>query len=451
MRATSRVVWSEGMHLAQHHFQAQSAWFEHLAAGVVSLLNHGAWGVAGVQLDEEALLNGTAALVAARGIMPDGLAFSFPEDRPPEPLRIAEIFSPTQASHLLLLAVPAEAPGRANVAATPTEPLRFAAVERPCADEMTGGDERPVQFAQKNFRLLLEGEPADGMVTLPVARVQRDGAGHFMYDPEFIGPCLQLSASRRLRDIVARLVEALESKTEAVRAERASSGGTAEYAPREVAGFWFAHALNAAIPPLRHALQGGAVHPEVVYGHMARLAGALCTFSLTAHPREIPAYDHAAPEACFRTLERHIRRHLDVILPVDAVNLALLPGAESFFSTSVTDRRCLEPAAQWYLGVRSSASAADVVARVPRVVKVCSARFIERLVREAYPGMTIEHVPVPPAELGPRAGMHYFAVRPADRNPCWLSIVETAEVGVYVPDSVPDAEVELKVVLPRRD
>jgi type VI secretion system protein ImpJ len=448
MRGLSRVVWSEGMHLAQHHFQAQSAYFEHVAGGALTMLHRAAHGVLSVQLDDEALLNGTAALVAARGIMPDGLPFVFPDDPTPDALRVAELFSPTQPSHLLLLAVPAEAPGRANCGAASRDGYRYSPMQRAQADEVSGGDERPVQFARKNFRLVLDSEPLDGLVTMPLARIQRDGAGHFVYDPDYIGPCLRLEASRRLRELVARTVEMLEARADAVRSER-SAAGTAEYAPREVAGYWFVHALNAAIPPLRHALHTGGAHPEQLYTELARLGGALCTFSLTSHPRDLPLYDHDVPEPCFRALELHIRRHLDIILPTAAISLPLVSTQESFYTAKITDLRCLTPSARWFLGVRSSAPAGDAVGRVPKVVKVCSAAMINWLVNKAYPGLGIDHVQVPPAGLSPRVGMHYFALRGA--GPCWDNILETREVGLYVPGSVPDAELELKVMLEGTD
>ena len=81
---------------------------------------------------------------------------------------------------------------------------------------------------------------------------------------------------------------------------------------------------------------------------------------------------------------------------------------------------------------------------MPKLVKVCSVKHIVRLVREAYPGLTLEHVPTPPAEVPVRAGAQYFHIQLS--GPCWTSIVETTEVGVYVPDAIPDVELELLVV-----
>jgi type VI secretion system protein ImpJ len=450
MEALTRIVWSEGMHLAQHHFQAQSAYFERLTGGALADLFQAPYGLLSCELDREALLNGTVAVIAARGIMPDGLTFSFPEEPSPSPLPIRDLFSPTAAAHQVLLAIPPEQLGRANCVlpgGAPAAGARFTVSERSLPDELTGGSERPVQLARKNFRLLLDSEAPGELVTLPIARVLRDGAGHFVYDPNWVGPTLRIGASERLRGLVARLADMLSERAAAMLAERAGNAGSAEYAPREVAGFWFLHALNTAIPTLRHWQRTGAAHPEQLYLLLAQLGGALCTFSLTSHPRDLPAYDHDHPEACFTELERHIRQHLDVVLPTKAVTLPVRAAEPGFFAATVTDRRCFDAGASWYLGIRTGAPAADAIGRAGKLVKLCSAKFIARLVKEAYPGLDLEHAARPPAELSPRVGTHYFAVRRTD--PCWRSIVDTGEVGIYAPAALPDVELELKVILER--
>ena len=62
MTAPSRVVWSEGMHLAQHHFQVQSRYFEDSVSFAVSHLFFKVYGVVGCELDAHALRNGTVSI-----------------------------------------------------------------------------------------------------------------------------------------------------------------------------------------------------------------------------------------------------------------------------------------------------------------------------------------------------------------------------------------------------
>jgi len=107
MKLLSKVVWAEGMYLAPHHFQAQNRYFEEAVHFATAGLWNDAYGLADYQLDTDAIRNGTVALLQARGIFEDGLAFDMPDSDPlPAAYSIVEEFPPT-ASHLVLsLSVP---------------------------------------------------------------------------------------------------------------------------------------------------------------------------------------------------------------------------------------------------------------------------------------------------------------------------------------------------------
>jgi type VI secretion system protein ImpJ len=454
MKHLSRVVWNEGMYLAQHHFQTQSRYFEDTLQFAVSTLFFGAYGVAGCQLDGDALANGTVSLLHARGLMPDGLSFNIPEsDPPPAPIDITQLFSPTQDSHLLLLTIPALQVGAANCAPDGNggaPGVRYRAETRLVPDDTSGRDERPVELGRKNFRLRLDAQTIDGDTALPLARIRRDGQGHFVFDPEYVPPCLQIGASERLLSLLGRLVDMLEAKSAGLAADRpVAHRELREYASQEVANFWLLHAVRSSQPALRHLLELKRSHPEQLYSEMARLAGALCTFALDEHPRSIPPYDHDHPDLCFTELDRQIRSHLEIIIPTNCLAIPLEQRSQFLHVGTVKDRRCFGRG-EWILGVRSEAGRAETIAKVPRLVKLCSSRHVERLFKEALPGLTLQHLPHPPAAISPRVGTEYFTVgRRGDHSTqaCWTAITQSNEVGVYVPGALPGAELELMVVL----
>ena len=120
MKHLSRVVWSEGMYLAPHHFQVQSRYFEDSIQFAASALCFAPYGFAGFGLDAEALRNGTLSLLHARGILPDGLAFQMPDcDALPAARNIADLFPPTRDKVTVLLAIPERRPNGANCAQSP--------------------------------------------------------------------------------------------------------------------------------------------------------------------------------------------------------------------------------------------------------------------------------------------------------------------------------------------
>ncbi len=450
MKLLSKIVWSEGMYLAPQHFQAQNRFFEDSLHFATSSLWNESYGFAACEVDPDALQNGILALRHARGIFEDGLAFDMPEcDRLPQPRSFADLFSPT-ADHLTLcLAVPRWLPEGKNceleVALDATS--RYASEIETLHDENTGRDEKQVALGRKNLRLIVESEATASLLTLPVARVVRDGAGRFVCDPVFIPPCLRVSASPRLMSLLSRLVEILEEKSTAVSQEQQQQGKgrfQTGLSARQVSQFWFLHAVNSSLTPLRHLLLSKHGHPEELFQEMSRLAGALCTFGLDAHPRSLPNYDHRRPDRCFDVLDDHIRRHLEIVVPAQAIIIPLKQTGRYFYEGEVKDQRCFGRS-RWVLGIHSPIGEADLIVKAPQLLKICSAKFVPDLVKRAMAGLGLTHIQVPPSAVAAKVDSQYFTV---DRSgPCWEHIMKTRMVGVYVPGELPTPEMELLVIL----
>jgi type VI secretion system protein ImpJ len=141
-----------------------------------------------------------------------------------------------------------------------------------------------------------------------------------------------------------------------------------------------------------------------------------------------------------------LRAQLDVVVAARGVVIPLARETEVLYTAAVPDPRCHEPGARWFLGVRAALPAAETAARVPRLAKVCSSRFVPELVRRAHPGLVLSHVPAPPPGIAPRPELVYFEV--ALDGPCARAVRDMRDVGVYVPDGVPDAVLELAVLVP---
>lgn len=450
--APARPVWQEGMALSPQHFQAQRRWLEDEVTRTLDAVFPFAWGLSGVELDGDALRGGTLSLIHARGRFPDGTALQAPDPDPLPPVApLGDRFSPARESHLVHLALAPWHDDRPNVisgGATRSDAIRFIREERTLVDETTGGDAMAVAVASRNLRLLLDEEVSATDITLPLARIRRDAGGNFVIDRDYIPPCLQYGASPRLAAILLRTVNMLEAKSNALASAISGTGAPAAqaYVGNEVAIRWLLHAIRSAEAPLRHLMTNRAAHPERLWVELSRLAGALCTFSLTTQARDLPLYAHHDLEGSFGALELHLRSHLDSVVAARAVVVRLAETAPTLFTATVADDRCFEPTARWYLGVRTSLGPLETAARFPQHAKVCAAKFVLELVRRAFAGLTIEHVPTPPTAIAPRAEMMYFAI--TLDGPCAQALTQTREMGVYIPNSLPDTVMEIAVLVP---
>jgi type VI secretion system protein ImpJ len=446
MKFLSRVVWSEGMLLTPHHFQAQSRYFEDTLWFLSANLRQNPWGFHHFSVDEGALRNGQAILRSASGILPDGLIFDFPDcDQAPASIALKDIFRTEDNEITLHLAIRARDNQGDNYDRTGGARTRYGAISHILRDDVLGQDEYEVSFAHKNLLLVNQAELAPDMVSIAIARIQRDGKGGFASDPDFIAPCLRIGASGRLPMLLRHLLESIDEKIATVRRDRRSFGrmelGTGAL---DVANYWFLHCLSSASPALRQHLSSLLSHPEGVYRDLARLAGALSTFSLESTPEEIPKYTHEDLTSTFRELDVLIRHYLEVVLPSNFVKLDFHESGHAYIQNAiVSDERCLRRA-RWILGIRSPTSESMLLRLVPKLVKICSAEGAPKLVERALPGLELLHLPVPPSALAAQADMHYFSI--SLTGPCWEHILRTRQVGVYVPGEIGDVDFDITIL-----
>jgi type VI secretion system protein ImpJ len=451
LRPYSRVVWSEGMHLAQHHFQAQSSYFEASAAFALSRLFFKPYGFIQLNLDEEAIREGTVSLLEARGVMPDGLAFDFPQGDPlPAPLEAREGDDPGGGRVPIFLAIPSLKPGRSNcdveveAGSGLSSEHRYRAEKVQVQDENTGLDKRDLLVASKNFRAVFSSEITEDLVTLPLAMIQRGPSGHFEFVHDFIPPSLHLGASRRLPAMAAGLVEMLQSKAEVMAQRRKMVGhDLADLSSEEVLSYWMSHAIHSGLAGLSHLKGLPRCHPENLFREMSRLAGTLSTFSTEFDPGDLPPYAHDDLTECFTILEKRVRQLLQVMVPEGFIAVPLGRQAQNLLSASLDDKRVFRPS-EWVIRVSSESGDSEVLRNVPALVKVCSAEDILRLVDDANPGLPLEHIPQPPSSIPRRLGSQYF--RAVQTGPCWQLIEARSSIGIYVPDVLGDADMELIVV-----
>jgi type VI secretion system protein ImpJ len=445
MKFLSRVVWSEGMHLGPHHFQTQSRYFEDSLWFLSANLRRNPWGLLSLSLDDDAVRNGTAVLRHASGVFPDGLLFDIPESDPaPPPVNLSDLFSPTDSEIILTIAVPVRRDQGLDCDPGGGSETRYSAVEHSLRDETISQDEYAVAFGRKNLELRSLAQLTAGTTSFPIARILRDGKGGFVSDPEFIPPCLRISANESLLLLLKRLIESIDEKVKTVGRGRRSGGqfkvGTSAL---DVSNHWFLHALCSALPTLRHHLAAKRSHPEEVYRDLARLSGALCTFSLESNPADIPKYDHLDLSLVFRALDKHIRQHLEIVVPSNTVTLEFQKAEMYIYTAPVNDERCLRRS-RWILGVRSNLGDSTIIRMVPQIVKLCSAEGVGKLVQRALPGLELSYLQVPPPAISAQADMHYFAINAA--GACWQHVLQTRQVGIYIPGEIGNADFEVTII-----
>ena len=455
MSIHNRVVWNKGMFLNPQQFQAQDQFVESALQFRFAASHFANWGITALNIDTDALSNGVFRVEKCSGVMPDGEPFDMPEGDDLAPSRkFAEHFPPTQDTLDIYLALPELRPRSRNVTIAASQTgasdgpvaTRYVAETRMVPDENSGAEEKPVLLARRTFRLLFGNEYRDGFVTLRIARLGRNAAGSVELSPQFVPPSLNLGSSPYLNMLLRRQIEILANKSATLSGPRRQRGKiTAEFLPSETANFWLLHTVNTHLPELKHIWKVRKGHPETAYACMLRLAGALATFSLEARPENLPDYDHDDLGRCFTLLDQNIRDLMETVIPSKFVAIPLEPRDRFIWGGTVTEDQYFRDS-QFYLAVSAKMGIDDIIRKVPQIVKVSSQDDIQQIVRSALPGITLRHVPVPPAAIPIRLDNQYFVLNQS--GPLWDTVKLSRQIAVHAPGEIAEPKMEVLIVLP---
>ncbi len=450
MSSYRKVLWNEGMLLTPHHFQQWDNYHEEqLNARLASLAPY-EWGILDLQLNQEAIANGTIEVVRCRAVMPDGLVVNIPQrDAAPAARPVEGHFTGGADRLEVYLAIPAKRAGAANFQTNGGEPkptVRYWQDAGTVQDETGGGGEQQIAFARSNLRVMFADEIRDGYNSIKIAELERTATGQLAASENYIPPALNVAASSWLVNMLRQIVEVLIAKSSSLGEQRRQrTTSLADFTTSEIAVFWLLNTVNASIPVLTHLFRTRIVHPERLYTAMAELCGRLMTFATDRHPQSIVPYEHTDLYFTFSQLSAEIRSLLETVIPTRCVQIPLESTRESVYTGRVQDDRLLAEA-EFFLAVSAKVPEAQLIERVPRVIKIASRDVIDGVIGSGLPGVTLTHASPPPAPIPTRIGFHYFGL---DRNGVfWEAIRNSRSVAVYVPQEFTEQKLELYAVKP---
>jgi len=444
MRQLQPVIWSKGVFLSPQHLQAQDRFSEDTLRFYLESLSFCPWGFRCLKIDREALAKGFFAISIASGLFPDGLAFDIPNtDAAPAPLKLSDCFLEEQRALDVYLSVPDHRERGVNVSfdSAPTE-TRYVSQEVRICDENSGEPKR-IALARKNVRLVQNGGANLSSTALRIARVQRDAVNSFRLDRQCVPPLLDIAANDDVLNILRGLVELLSAKSRELSGVRSQRNERlANFTASDVPNFWLLYTVNAHFPLLRHFLQSKRGHPAELFSTLLSLAGSLTAFSKEVRPLDLTKYDHSEPAACFGSLEANIRALLKEV-PPGFESLPLRPFRPGIYSTTFSEDRYLLNT-RMYLALGAGVDQAELITKVPRLVKVSSATEIETLISQALPGISLNHQSAPPVPI--KLKYQYFRLDQSGTK--WAAIERARSLAVYVPSDLISPQLELVVVFP---
>jgi type VI secretion system protein ImpJ len=435
----NKVMWTEGMFLQPQHFQQQDRFVARQLEGRITAGLPWAWGFLSLQVDDAALLQGRIQITGARGVLPDGLAFSIPNDEPAPP----SLEVPGDArDEIVVLAVPLSRPGvtESDVEAGESSmPPRWRVADLGVADiHASSLREAPLQVGRLNLRLMLQRDLNDGYVAIGVVRViERRSDARVVLDTQYIPPMLHAPAQLILDGYLREVHGMLQQRGEALGARLAQPGrsGTGE-----IVDFLLLQAINRFQPMFAHLQRVPVLHPERFYHLCLGLAGELSTFREQRRPPAYPEYRHDDLASCFRAVMADLRQSLSQVLEQTALPIDLQERKHGIRVAVIGDAELLRTA-MFVLAVNAQMPGEALRMRFPTQVKIGPAERIRDLVNLQLPGVTLRALPVAPRQIPYHAGFTYFELETRG-NELWKQLESSGGLAMHIAGEFPGLALE---------
>lgn len=435
----NKVVWSEGLFLRPQHLQQSDRYQEKLlSAGLFGLRGYG-WGFTELKLNRDLLGLGKIAIERARGITPDGMPFSIPDDADqPKPLDVPDHLR----DETIFLALPLHQPGSVEIASRrgTDVPVRYLVADQELADTNAGEREGAViEVARLRFEILPDGAERSGYACMPIAHlIERRADQQVILEEGHVPPVLDCTVSTVLGGYVTEISGLLHHRAEALSGRVAHSGtrGVAE-----IADFLLLQAINRWEPLFAHYANASMLHPETLFAAMVQLAGELRTYaSGDKVPSGRSTYVHDDLARSFRPVVQSIRASLGMLLAQSAIPIGLRQHKYGVRIADVSDRT-LFTTATFVLAVKADVESSRLRREFPSQIKIGPAEKIKELVNVALPGIVINAMPVAPRQIPFHAGVTYFEIDP--QSSYWKEMRYSAGLAFHVAGEFPNLDLAL--------
>jgi type VI secretion system ImpJ/VasE family protein len=422
-----KIHWQEGLFLQPHHFQRMQKSLEDEIGSERRLAWPYPYGVIEARLSRDELENKRVRFDKLRAIMPSGLEVNYPAAAELPSLDIAQAFSKGAGSFTVSLGVPLWQESRANTVpvthdADTRVKLLYRIGEIECHDENTGENPKPLQVRKINSRLMFEHEDASDMEMLPLLRIVRatgEDVGLPKEDPEFVPPCMLLSGSPVLREMVRDLV----SQVEASRKELVVQVTRGGFSIDTMRGVQFEQVmrlrtLNRYSARLPSIIAAPIATPFSVYLELRELLAELAAMHPDRDEFESAPYRHDNQFLCFRELANKIRSFLRGAVAPSFLKLAF-KDVGGVLTANFSPEHFTQPNA-YFLGIKSKLDPTAVARYVEDGDKF--KLMPQSLATRAIRGIELKEERHAPLELPAAADLHYFRLERANSARMWQQI-----------------------------
>ncbi|MDR3203630.1 MAG: type VI secretion system baseplate subunit TssK [Deltaproteobacteria bacterium] len=441
------VFWQQGLFLEPQHFQLLEFQQRQALSFLVGALRPYPWGLAELEIDEDALVNSTIRLVKLDLWLPDGQRLSLGQNADIPPRSFAKSWDDADERLFVYLAVPifSHSGSNVNLSVTTADSAlsrlkRFNSALEPelIPDLYADGPESRVDTLTFNSYLLFGREvekTLEAVFFIPLALLQKEGE-KVAISRHYAPPSLTLYPSNPLLRIGNEVIELLKAKARQLEQYKTSfSQANQENHGGALMLLTVMGAVSRFLARLHNLLFPQSVHPHALFSVLRELAAELTVFApglsplgenLTDGGSSLKNYDHLDPYPAFQETKFLIARLLDAVSPGPEMTLTFKREGRSFtlFLPST-----FSPNYVCWLSIRSSLDSEALQRSLSTFAKLASPARSENLISFNLPGIALRFLPSPPLGLPRSPETFYFS--PNQNDPMWDEAIKNRSLCLF--------------------
>jgi len=435
-----KPLWIDGLFLEPHHLQRQDRYHEQLLARRLGSVIGNDWGVLDLELDPRALQAGEVRVLRLEAILPDGTSLSVDDSNgdtlPPRRFEGFGAFGNAggAVAHrpldvFVALAQESDQVANVDLKNDPATTARYLRSQSTVADVNSGTEERSVDWARHNLRILFGEERRERFDVLRIGQLARATSGAAALREQFVPPVLHIGASTFLTNGFRRVLRAMIAKQQGLASSRRQRSATVvDFQAGDAAKFWLLHTLNGMLPAVAEVVDKPTTSSREAYGVLAQLIGQLCTFDVEGDPMEMPRFNFLELGEVFEPMFVTCVDLLERVIAERYVQIPLDPR-EGIFVGELRDPSIFQHA--FYLAVTGTYSEAQVRDLVPKLTKIAALQQIGVLLHSHVNGarLALEHRP--PGALPIKPGVTFFRLETA--GDFWTQMVASGTIAIHAP------------------
>lgn len=439
MSRYSKVTWSEGLFLRQHHLQQADRYSEHLLESRTRYASPYPWGFSELQIDDDLAQRNKFALRKASGIFQDGTPFDMPGTSPlPLPVDV-----PDGSERLTVwLTIPAETQNAREIdmpeAASGSRYVR--SLETVLDASSTMLVEQEIEVAHLRTEFDLRKTAKSGFHCLKVGRILEVRDKTIVLDQGFAPPVLLTQAHPVVAGWIERVIGWMDTKLQSLSryaADPSAGGGLQTF------DYFMLQTLNRHVNVFKHLRNSRYVHPARLYEELLRLSGELWTFAPSRLPPDYAEYDHDDLWGTFEPLLADIQRLLSIDVG-RAIRLDLVLRAPNAYVAAVRDRTLFRNAT-FVLEVGADMPLGQIQQQFPALCKVGPNTRMNEIVQTHLPGIELVHMPTPPRQIRAVSDHVYFYLDKS--SSLWPEFSSASSMGLHFAGDWPGLTLDLWAIM----